>query len=139
METKSKCLKCDRYKGCRDSYASWFFFVLGLISTVAVRIVTVLIHLDPVYGKIAWYTGVGGFFIFFLYKFRINQERARLVSGQKIMEKVNKGEGLTEDDFSLLRAILCGLTSRKERINYFFIFGLSALALAVAVYLDFSG
>ena len=46
-------------------------------------------------------------------------------------------EGLTEEDYGLLKDILCGISSNKERINYFFIFALSALALIIAVYIDF--
>lgn len=67
----TKCLNCVEYKRCRDSYVSWIFFAIGLVATIAMRVVTVLIHMSPLYGKIAWYIGVGGFFVFFIYKFRI--------------------------------------------------------------------
>ena len=54
-----------------------------------------------------------------------------------LMGKVNDRKELTDGDYKLLGSILCGISSRKERINYFFIFGLSAVALFLAVYMDF--
>ena len=132
-----KCRKCSQYRNCRDSFASWIFFIIGLLATVALRVVTVLISLNPAYGKIAWYVGVAGFFVFFVYKFRVNQSRSRLISRLGLVDKV-RGQGrLTPEEYSLLGSILCSLSSKKERINYFFIFGLSAIALILAVYFDF--
>jgi hypothetical protein len=132
-----KCLTCVEYKRCRDSYASWIFFIIGLIATVAIRVVTVLMHIAPVYGKIAWYTGVGGFFAFFIYKFKVNQARSKLISGRNLVDKITNKEQLTNEDYSLIGTVLCALSSKKDRINYFFIFALSAAALVLAVYMDF--
>ena len=135
--SSNRCIHCSEYHNCKDSFTSWIFFIIGLIATVAVRVVTVLIHVDPVYAKIAWYIGVTGFFAFFVYKFRISQNRTRAIQKQNIVDKINRHEQLRDDDFSLIAAILCGLSSRKEMINYFFIFGLSAVALLLALYMDF--
>ena len=59
-----KCLNCTQRKNCEDSLISWIFFIIGLVATVAIRIVTVLIDVQPIYGKIAWYIGIGGFLLF---------------------------------------------------------------------------
>ena len=131
-----KCIDCSEYRNCKDSFVSWIFFIIGLIATVAIRVVTVLIGLNPVYGKIAWYIGVAGFFVFFVYKFRVNQTRSKLISQQDLVDKINQKKQLTNEDYSLISSILCGLSSKKERINYFFIFVLSAVALILAVYID---
>ena len=133
----SKCLSCSEYTNCKDSFASWVFFIIGLIATVAIRVVTLLIGMDPVYAKLAWYIGVGGFFVFFVYKFKVNQTRAKVIRQQSLVDKVALGKQLTKEDYVLISAILCGLSSRKERINYFFIFALSAIALLLALYIDF--
>lgn len=134
---KNKCVNCIERRRCQDSFASWIYFIIGLIATIAIRVVTVLIKVDPIYGKIAWYVGIAGFFLFFVYKFRISQQRSRLIKQRNLIEKISQRERLTDEDYSLIDAILCALSSRKERINYFFIFGLSAIALILAVYLDF--
>ena len=136
MDNK-KCQTCSEYKSCRDSFSSWVFFIIGIIATIAVRVVTVLIHVDPVYAKVAWYIGITGFFMFFVYKFKVSEARSRLINEKGLLDKLNKGEHLEEEDSRAIGNILCGVTSRKERINYFFIFGLSAVALALAVYMDF--
>jgi len=132
-----KCIDCAEHKRCSDSAASWIFFIVGLIATIAIRIVAVLININPIYAKIAWYLGVGGFFIFFVYKFRVSQTRSNLIEESKLVEKISKKSQLTKQDYDLISTILCALSSKKERMNYFFIFALSAAALIVAVYFDF--
>ena len=132
-----KCVDCVERRRCEDSYTSWIFFIIGLIATIAMRVVTVLIHVEPIYGKIAWYIGVGGFFIFFVYKFNVGQARSKLIEQKKLVNKISQKGQLTEEDYSLISVILCSRSSKKERINYFFIFGLSAVALIAAIYFDF--
>jgi len=132
-----KCLACSEYNNCRSSVLSWIFFIIGLIATIAIRVVTVLIHMNPIYGKIAWYVGVGGFFLFFVYKYRISQKRAKVIANEKIIEKISSGKELSKEDYILISAILCALSSKMERVNYFFIFGLSGVALVLAIYMDF--
>lgn len=132
-----QCKNCSEYKRCQDSYASWIFFAIGLIATIALRVVTVLMHFNPAYGKLAWYIGVGGFFLFFAYKFGINQSLSKLVIKNKLIEKLSDKKELKQEESQLIGKILCELSSNKERMNYFFIFALSAIALIVAIYFDF--
>lgn len=134
---EKKCIDCSEYKNCKDSFSSWIFFIIGIIATIAIRVVTVLIHMNPIYAKIAWYVGVSGFFLFFVYKFRISQARSRLIIEQHLVDKINRQEKLTNDNYNLIGTILCALSSKKERINYIFIFALSAIALLLAIYMDF--
>ena len=133
---KEKCVNCPEYKNCSESFASWVFFMIGLVATVAMRVVTVLMHLRPIYGKIAWYVGLGGFFLFFVYKFKVNRARARVIEERDLIERVRSKKDLTDTDYEAVSTLLCGLRSRKERINYFFIFALSAITLILALYLD---
>lgn len=132
-----ECIDCAEHRRCKDSFTSWIFFIIGLIATISIRVVIVLINVDPIYAKIAWYIGIGGFFIFFVYKFRVSQARSNLIRERKLVDKISQKGRLTEEDYSLMSTILCALSSKKERINYFFIFGLSAVALIVAIYFDF--
>ncbi|MBU1863315.1 MAG: hypothetical protein KKH94_06615 [Candidatus Omnitrophica bacterium] len=134
---KKQCRSCSEYRRCKDSFTSWIFFIVGLIATIAMRVVTVLMHIDPIYGKIAWYIGIGGFLFFFIYKFHVSQTRAKLINQHDLENKIARKSKLSEDDYTLMSSLLCALSSRKERINYFFIFGLSAVALLLAIYIDF--
>lgn len=131
------CKNCVEYKNCRDSASSWIFFIIGIIATIAIRIVIVLMPVYPAYGKLAWYIGVGGFFLFFLYKFKVSNNRAELIKSSDLVGKIRDKKELSHEDYSLINGILCSLSSKKERINFFFIFGLSALALIIALYIDF--
>ena len=134
---QTKCINCAENKRCKDSFVAWIFFIIGIIATIAIRLVTVLIDIQPIYGKIAWYIGVGGFFLFFIYKFRIYRERRDSIEKANLVQKLSKKSELTEDDYNVISSILCALRSRKELINYIFIFALSAIALMLAVYFDF--
>jgi hypothetical protein len=96
-----------------------------------------LIHFKPIYGQIAWYVGVFGFFIFFVYKFRIERARYKLIVKRGLKDKISEGAKIAEDDRRLIGSILCSLSSNKDRINYFLIFASSAVALVVALYFDF--
>ena len=132
-----KCLTCSEHDNCKDSLTSWVFFIIAIIATIAIRVVTVLAHLNPTYAKMAWYIGVTGFFAFFVYKFRVGQERSKSITQRQLVDKINSKKPLDSEDYSLISSILCALSSKKEQINYFVIFGLSAIALILAIYMDF--
>ena len=134
---KKKCENCAEYRRCRDSYASWIFFIIGLIATIAVRAVTVLMHVNPVHGKIAWYIGIVGFLLFFIYKFKVSHARTELIKRAGLVDKIVDEKELTKEDYKLIGSLLCSVSSNKEKVNYFFIFALSAVALILAVYMDF--
>lgn len=95
-----------------------------------------MIDYNPLYAKIAWYIGILGFFTFFVYKFRVGQKRSKVINELGLTDKINKKEGLQESDYKVIGSILCSLSSKKERINYIFIFVLSAVALIVALLTD---
>ena len=136
MEGK-KCINCGQYKNCKDTQVSWFFFAIGVIATISIRAVTILMSFNPIYGKVAWYVGVSGFFVFFIYKFKVSQARAKLILEKGLMEKIANQKQLDKSDYDNVEGLLCSLVSKKERVNYFFIFILSALALLFAIYMDF--
>ncbi|MFH0839822.1 MAG: hypothetical protein V1883_02260 [Candidatus Omnitrophota bacterium] len=136
MQNK-KCIDCSESKKCRESSVAWVFFIIGLIATISIRAVTVLIHIHPAYGQIAWYMGVLGFFIFFMYKFKVDHARSRLIKEKRLIHKLSQGGAIEKEDRELMGSVLCALSSNKDRINYFFIFASSALALIIAVYFDF--
>lgn len=136
MERKN-CKTCSQYRNCEDSAVSWIFFIIGLVATFAIRAVVILMHVSPIYSKVAWYVGVGGFTLFFVYKFKVNIARSKAISGRNLVERIDSGEVLTREDNEVIRALLCGLDSKKEMVNYMFIFGLSAITILFALYMDF--
>jgi hypothetical protein len=135
MEGK-KCESCSLRGVCRESTASWIFFMVGLIATIAMRIIEPLNVFSPVYGKISWYVGVLGFTLFFLYKYRVLLGQNRIILETGLKEKLSSHGNLSDGDFALLSQILCSQYNWKERVNFIAIFSLSALALALALYTD---
>ncbi|MBN2830883.1 MAG: hypothetical protein JXL82_01200 [Candidatus Omnitrophica bacterium] len=53
------------------------------------------------------------------------------------MSKILNDKDLKREDKQVLSAIICALSSSKDRINYFVIFASSALALLAGIYFDF--
>ena len=134
---EKKRVFCQASKKCKDSYASWLFFIIGLIATIAVRFGAVLMDVNPLYAKIAWYIGVGGFLAFFIYKFRVNYQRAKIIGERDLLVKAVGQQPFTKEDYDIMTTILSSVSSRKEMTNFFFIFVFSALALGWALYIDF--
>lgn len=133
----NRCIDCSAYNQCRDTPASWLFLFVGLIATISIRLVNLVLHLDPLWPKLLWYVGVGGFCIYFLYKFRQDKIMQKSLASSGIRGKISGRENLEEADYEFLDGLLCRLKSRKDSINYFFIFFTSALVLIVAIYQDF--
>jgi hypothetical protein len=134
---EQKCLRCKAYKSCQDDFVSWIIIIIGIIATVAIRVVIVLSHINPLFGEIAWYIGIIGFIIFFAYKYKAFESRAKIINERKLIEKINNKERLDDKDLEAISLILCSTKAKTERINFFFIFVSSIIALVIAVYVDF--
>lgn len=132
-----RCIDCGERKRCSDTAASTFFFIIGLVAIVAVRAVTILAHVKPFYGQIAWYIGVLGFILYFAYKYKIDRSRAASIRQNGLIEKMMQGRSIEKEDREMIGAVLCAISSRKDSISYLMIFLSSAIVLVVAVYLDF--
>ncbi len=140
MTKKNKqfvCYDCFKLKSCKDPAASWIFFFIALIAVVSLRAVNIVLDANPLFAKILWYTGVIGFFIFFVYKFRYDQVLHRELQKTGLTDKLLHNKDLSQHDREVLGTILCKLSSKKDKINYFFIFASSILALALAIFFDF--
>ncbi|MFH1189138.1 MAG: hypothetical protein V1682_00415 [Candidatus Omnitrophota bacterium] len=134
---KAKCINCGERKRCRDSFTSWVFFMVGIIATIAIRMTLPLEGRNPLFGKIAWYIGVAGFLIFFLYKFKVDHSRSRMIRKAGLSRKIDEGKALSPEDYRMVRSVLCSIDSGKDLINYALIFLTSVIAIALALYQDF--
>ena len=136
MKRNNKCADCVEYKRCKETTTSLIFFIIGLIAVIAVRAVTILEHVKPVYGKMAWYVGVLGFFLYFAYKYKVDNDRSHIISSRNLKSKVLHGGEIDKEDRDAIGAVLCALGSKKDRVNYLIIFISSAIVLVIAAYLD---
>ena len=139
MTEKNKfvCHDCFELKKCKDPTISWVFFLIALIATVSVRAVNVVLDFNPLLAKLFWYVGIGGFTVFFIYKFRNDNILQKELTRNKITDRLLRKEKLSDADYEVLGTILCKMSSKKDKVTYFFIFLSSALALGLAAYVDF--
>ena len=134
-----KCKNCSQRNVCRDSLTSWVFFLIGIIATVALRVIVVVEEIDPTYGRIAWYIGVIGFILFFIYKFKLLRESAGIIKKSGLRHKLAEEGELNKREYELLSELVCAQDNWRERANFFVIFFLSSVALLLAIYIDFFG
>jgi hypothetical protein len=136
---KENCGACAARALCANSRTSLVFFLIGIVATVAMRVIEPLRTIGPAYAKASWYIGVAGFFLFFIYKYRELAMKSGLIRDNRLLEKLSNEKALSGDDYSILAALVCSQDNRKERENFFIIFASSAIVLLFALYSDFFG
>lgn len=117
-------------------YRYWMFLV-GILATLAYRLIIVLNHYSSLWVKISWYIGTIGFVWYFAHRFNIESKRDRVIVELNLLEKVRHSSNFKEEDKNALIYILQSLQTSLARWNYIAIFLISALALAYGVYQDF--
>lgn len=107
------------------------FFILGLISAIAFRAIVVIQKVEPSWVRPVWYIGAVGYLVFFLYRFYISRKRKHAIAKYRLIEKVSKNACLTDEDREVVAYLLQSLRKSMEDRNYFIIFILSILAIAL--------
>jgi len=115
-----------------------FFFWVGIIATVAYRIIIVLNFYSPLWVSAAWYIGTIGFIIHFAHRFDVDRKRANLVKEYNLVEAVNKVTNIDEQKKIVLSYLIETTLTSKSRWNSALIFILSVIALLIGIFLDIS-
>ncbi|MDP8253380.1 MAG: hypothetical protein P9X27_03165 [Candidatus Kaelpia aquatica] len=131
------CQDCFKLKRCQEKNISWAFFFLALSATISIRAVNFFLEIYPVIVKTLWYSGIVGFLLFFAYKFRKDNILQRELKKSNLIDKVLLKQEFNQYDYEIVGALLCKLSSRKDKINYFFIFFTSVLVPILGLYTDF--
>ncbi|NCD01110.1 hypothetical protein EOL94_03405 [bacterium] len=121
----------------RNKFYRYLVFSIGIISTIAYRIIVVLNNYDPLLVKISWYIGTIGFVWFFINDFEIENRRDKIITDLKLVEKIKDCKDLNEKEKISLEYVLRGIKDSLNKWNYIIIFILSALALVYGLYEDF--
>ena len=111
------------------------FFLLGLLSSVAFRAILFLQKYEPRYVRPVWYFGVIGYMVFFIYRYYISQRRKRTIARSDLIEKIRTGAPLTPEDRAANLYLLNSIHKSQEDWNYFAIFILSIVAMALVWFL----
>ena len=113
-----------------------FFFLAGIIATVAYRIIIVLNWYSPLWVKVSWYIGTIGFILYFWHRFDVAKKRARLIKDYELIEAVDKIDCIDPQKKLALRYLVKTSLTSKSRWNSAIIFILSLLALFAGIFID---
>lgn len=107
------------------------FFLIGLLSSLAFRLIIIFQKVKPGWVRPVWYFGVLGYMVFFIYRYFISWRRKRVVARTGILEKLRGGAALPDDDRAAALYLLSSIQKSPEDWNYLAIFILSAVAIAI--------
>jgi len=120
-------------------FVIYLFMVIGLLSAVAFRLLTIVNTFSPSLMRPVWYFGVIGYIFFFAYRYHISEKRKSAIRANRLLEKIQGGEAITNEDRVLIAYVLSSIIKSKENLNYLFIFALSIAAVGVDILLALQG
>ncbi|MBW6518622.1 MAG: hypothetical protein K0A89_09005 [ANME-2 cluster archaeon] len=123
-------------KGYRMSVIKRYFWV-GLISALLLRLVIIADHYGDIYARVLRYRGVSGYLWFFAHRYHIGKRRSGVIKDLELLEKIERREPFTEEDFEGLNYVMRSLSMSRERMNYLVIFAFSVIAIMLSPALDF--
>jgi len=112
-----------------------FFFISGIIATVAYRIIIVLNLYDAFWVKVSWYIGTVGFILYFGHRYDVARRRKNLIKKYDLV-KIVDNSGIKDDEKQALHYLVQTSLTSKSRWNSAIIFVLTFVALIVAIILD---
>lgn len=105
------------------------FFVIGLLSALSFRLLLIVQEMAPDMFKAVWYSGIIGYILFFSFRYFISQKRKKAITQSNLIEQIENGETLSENDRQAVIYLLSSIQKSREDLNYMFIFLTSALAV----------
>lgn len=113
-----------------------FFFIIGVIATIAYRAIVVLNDYSAYWVKVTWYIGTIGFAWYFWHRYQVENRRDKLVTELKLVEKTEQDIKLSPEEKKALTQVLTSLKNSLASWNYIIIFISSFIAIAYAIYFD---
>jgi hypothetical protein len=110
-----------------------FFFLLGVVSAIAFRSLTIAQKTHPHLVRTIWYIAVLGYILFFYYRYSIARRRRETVEKHGLIRKLESDAPLSVGDRQHLHYIVSSLMKSKEIHNYHLLFLLSILAIVVDI------
>jgi hypothetical protein len=115
------------------------FFILGLFSAVAFRIIIVFQHVEPSWVRPVWYMGILGYLAFFLYRYSISRRRKHFIKKYGLIPKLESKDPLSDEERQVVTYLLSSIQKSMEDLNYYIIFILSILAIAADIVFIYIG
>jgi len=120
-------------------FVIYLFLVIGLLSAVSFRLLTIINTFTPALFRPVWYFGVIGYIFFFAYRYHISEKRKNAIRTNHLLEKIQGTGEISSEDRALITYVLTSIIKSKENLNYLFIFVLSIAAVAVDILLALQG
>ncbi|MFH1020989.1 MAG: hypothetical protein V1782_10340 [Pseudomonadota bacterium] len=120
-------------------FVIYLFLVIGLLSAVAFRLLTIINTFSPALLRPVWYFGVFGYIFFFAYRYHISEKRKTAIRANRLLEKIQSPGEISGEDRALIAYVLSSIIKSKENLNYLFIFILSIVAVGVDILLALQG
>ena len=120
-------------------FVIYLFLVVGLLSAVAFRLLTIINTFSPSLMRPVWYFGVIGYIFFFAYRYHISEKRKNAIRANRLLEKIQSPGEISSEDRALIAYVLSSIIKSKENLNYLFIFALSIAAVGVDILLALRG
>lgn len=117
-----------------SQFKRWFFFVSGIIATIAYR---AIIFTEGLWTQVLWYAGTIGFVLYFWHRAEVQGKRADLVRDNDLVKVVSEIKRLKVEQKQALNYLVRTAVTSKAKWNSLIIFWLSLMALVVAVIYDF--
>lgn len=131
-----RTMKGNRHPHTLPRPVIWGFFVLGLFSAVAFRIIIIFQHIEPAWVRPVWYVGALGYLVFFLYRYYISRKRKHAIKQYDLISKIKNNACLSDEDREVAGYLLSSIQKSMEDINYLIIFILSILAIVADIVLS---
>jgi len=107
----------------------WFFFWLGLTAAVCIRALMLISRHSPEAAEWVWRFAMVSYTFFFGYRFLIGRRRRRIIIEHKLIDELERADGVSADARQAALYILNSIVRSKELVNYGVICILSILAL----------
>lgn len=108
-----------------------FFLWLGLFAGTAVRSLTLVSRINADAAIMVWRIAMICYTVFFGYRYMIARRRRRVVNNYRLMEHIERAQGLDPETRDAMRYILKSVVRSKELFNYAYISSLSLIALFI--------
>ncbi len=115
-----------------NKYYRYLVFLVGIIATIAYRIIIILNYYSSFWVEVSWYIGTIGFIWYFAHRYRVQNHYSEIIKERKLKDKLCKNK-LNKDDCQALSHIINSLDSSKAKWNSILIFIFSILALGYAI------
>jgi hypothetical protein len=113
-----------------SNYKIYGAMALGMATAVAFRALIIITHLRPDWVRPVWYFAVLGNFLFFWHRYRITQQRKRVIQDHQLIAKIQSAAILSGADREALTYLLQSIKLSPENINYLIISIFSLVAIA---------